>query len=619
MREVGHILRVIVSRLSTDACSRFRWVQCQVDHIKTLRTARDIKLALEKLPPDLDRTYDSILQRVPAADVDYLRRALQFVVFSARPLTVTEVAEAVIIEPGTSSIDEDAKLQRPEDLLEIGKSLFAQHDRGASDKRLLELSHYSVKEYLLSERTRGGPAAEVCLHETTAQIDIAIRCLTYLGLDDFESKWQDFDAHTWNQQSPSSAGIEASFLLKGHKERLTTYPFLDYAAKHCFTHCKDETVQKAVSSLVWTTLGERRWNFRNMTYTCAFQMNEDWETIYMRTFRWSLISVAARFGLTILVQDLLDRAVPVDFVSPNPPWVEIYPEGLTALYRAADFGHVHLCSVLIHAGASLEGIGNFDSPLAAAGRSGKPHIIRLMLQAGANVHRDTTAIALMILKTWWEYAEGDEDRRQVLEVFREAGAKWLTIGLLQAFSRVCAPIVRRATELLIDNPDFTSEEPSFSDVNTDIAHDAVETMGISSLTALQWLIRDDDGIEGLKHILKSLMKSLIRDRRQLFTSDSSSFAKKFETQEVLAENLIFIYFKRVVDEEPTPSESFRAMSHNELLAAPWDNKYSGDPIPFVEPGRAEKMLITENPIICGDIMRALIRGRWDWSYVNFYD
>ena len=564
------------------------------------------------MPPDLDRTYDAILQNVPAADLDYLRRALQFVVFSARPLTILEVAEAVIIEPGNFSIDEDAKLQRPEDLLDIGKSLFVQHDSEVSDRRLLELSHYSVKEYLLSERAGNGPVAELGLREVASQTDIAISCLTYLGLDVFESEWQNFDAQTWNQQSPSSAGIEANFLVRGQKERLIEYPFLNYAAKHCFSHCQDESIQKAIEPLLWKTLGERKGSFRNMTYTCVYKSDEDWDTIYMRTFRYSLIGVAARYGLTMLVQAFLDRAIPVDYVSPKPPWVEQTEEGQTALYRAADFGHQHLCDVLINAGASLEGVGNYDCPLAAAGRSRNPEIVRLMLKAGANVHRDTTSIALTLLQLWWAYAEGDEDPRQVLEAFREAGAKWSTIGLLQAFSRVCAPVIRRVAELL-------ARDTAHESFKSDIACDAVNAMGSTGLSALQWLTRDDDGTIGLKDVLKRLTRSLCSSERHLFTSDSSSFAKKFETQEVLAENLILIYFQRVIYDESTPSESFRAASHNGLLAAPWENRYSGDAISSIEQGGSRKSSMADDPIICGDILRAMIRGRWDSAYVHFYD
>ena len=81
-----------------------------MDHIKGLRTAKDVKIALQRLPPDLDSTYDDILLRVGRDDKEYLKRALKLFIFSRRPMTLIEVAET-IIEPGISEIDEDAQLQ----------------------------------------------------------------------------------------------------------------------------------------------------------------------------------------------------------------------------------------------------------------------------------------------------------------------------------------------------------------------------------------------------------------------------------------------------------------------------------------------------------------------------
>ena len=200
-------------------------------------------MALKQLPPDLDQTYDNILLSVRPVDHEYLRRALQFVVFSARPMTMVEVAEAVIVEPGMSELDEDARLQRPEDLLDIGRSIFTQVVNGSHGGTYLELSHYSVKEYLLSERARKGPAAGFAMDETQAEINNATCCITYLSLEVFEDKWNDFDARTWDRGDHHDIGCEEDFLVRQHYERLENYPLLDYAAKSCLdiakkTKCK---------------------------------------------------------------------------------------------------------------------------------------------------------------------------------------------------------------------------------------------------------------------------------------------------------------------------------------------------------------------------------------------
>ena len=362
---------------------------------------------------------------------------------------LVEVAEAVIIEPGMCDIDEDARLQRPEDLLDIGKCIFTRNANGSHGVTYLELSHYSVKEYLLSERARNGPAAAFAMVEIQAEIGNATCCLTYLSLRAFENEWNEIDTNTWNREDHHDVGCEEDFLVGQHSERLKSYPLLDYAAKSCFKHCKKDEVQRAVSSLVRDYLAsERSGRFRNMTYTCVFNSTDTWETMYMQVFRYSLISVAARYGLTTLVQDLLKQGIDADYLVQIPDWVEAYPEGQTALYRATDYGHKTLCRILVDAGANVNGDHTYDCPLSAAGRSGDPDIVRLILDAGADVRRDSRPIAKTLLMAWWKFAEGDQHWKGVLDVFRSAGAKWSTIGLLAAFSRSMKSAVMRTTESL---------------------------------------------------------------------------------------------------------------------------------------------------------------------------
>ena len=583
---------------------RFRWVQCQVEHIKTLRTARDVKLALKQLPPDLDQTYGNILLSVRPADHEYLRRALQFVVFSARPMTMVEVAEAVIVEPGMSEVDEDARLQRPEDLLDIGKSIFTQDANGSHGGTYLELSHYSVKEYLLSERARKGPAAAFAMDETQADIGNATSCLTYLSLEVFEDKWNEFDARTWNREDHDDNGYEEDFLVRQHYERLEKYPLLDYAAKSCFRHCKKDEVQQAVSSLVKDYLaGERSGRFRNMTYTCVFKPTDTWETLYMRDFRHSLISVAARYGLGTIVKDLLKQGLDADNLTQIPDWVEEYPEGQTALYRAADFGHKDLCRILIDAGANVNGDHSYDCPLSAAGRSGNPEIVKLILDAGADVHKDSRPIAETLLMAWWKFAEGDQHWKGVLDVFRSAGAKWSTVALFAAFSRSMKLAVKRITDLLGEEAGV----PRTSLSTNDAFHRAVQEIEIDTLNALQWLVEDEYGIEGLRGCMEYLLCATYNSQPYLFRAEMKIYAQqKYSAEEVLAENLIRTYFQSVRYDV----SEIDIVTQDNILTIGWDNNSAlptsaRERVPLVPLPRAE----AEGLIICGDILRALIRDR----------
>ena len=529
-------------------------------------------------------------------------------------MTMVEVAEAVIIEPGVTEIDEDARLQRPEDLLDIGKSIFTQDANGSHGGTYLQLSHYSVKEYLLSERASKGPAAAFAMNETQAEICNATCCLTYLSLEVFEDKWNDFDANTWNREDYHDIGCEEDFLVRQHQELLKNYPLLDYAAKSCFKHCKKDEVQKAVSSLVKDYFaGERSGRFRNMTYTCVFKSTDTWETLYMRVFRYSLISVAARFGLATIVQDLLRQGVDADYLTQIPDWVEISPEGQTALYRAADFGHKHVCQILIDAGANVNGDHSYDCPLSAAGRSGNLDIIRLILGAGADVRKDSRPIAETLLMAWWKFAEGDKHWKGVLDVFRGAGAKWLTVGLLAAFSRSMKSAVMRITELL-------GEEAGVSRASlttNDTFHSAVQEIEINTLNALQWLVEDNYGVEGFKGCVEYLLCATYDSQPYLFSDKKIYAQQKYSAEEVLAENLIRTYF------QPVRYDSLEAdeiVTQDNILMIGWDNISS---LPISVRVRVPLILLpgaeAEGLIICGDILRALIRNRWVHEYAHFFE
>ncbi|KAL8793896.1 MAG: hypothetical protein Q9195_003515 [Heterodermia aff. obscurata] len=597
---------IILEKLSEGAHGMFRWVQCQVDHIKALRTAKDVKKALLELPPDLDSTYDDILLRINQTDKLYLKRALQFVAFSARPMTLAEVAEAIIIENDISEVDEDSRLQQPQDLLEIGKSLFVASYTELHDKKILELSHYSVKEYLVSERIRSGPASEFALDKTIADIHIAQCCLTYLGMDIFEREWQAFDEKTWYHHESPNDSLVTEFLVRRHRERLETYPFLAYAAKKCFIHCKDEVVQESIAQTLLKVFStERNGRFINMTYNCVCNSNDAGMTAYTRAFRYSLISVAARYGLKVIVQTLLKNGVAADYLPPKPSWIETWPEGQTALHRAADNGYETICKILIDAGANLHGTSDRDCPLASAGRSGKPAIVKLLIESGVDVRRDPFPIAETLLIAWWKYAEGFDQWRIILDLFRDAGVRWPTVGLLAALSGSAVPYVRLLTEWIGNDSieHITPREP-LEDIQN-----AVDYFDMKTLTALQWLVNDPGGLAGLKSSILMVFQKIYAYQPHLFTPTATGLLQKYTLEEVFAENMINRYFNIVLSSSsgsPSSPTIPKVKTHS-----PTDWLASGcDLLPTP---------LDSELVICGPVLRAFLRNRWNPAFAHLFD
>jgi ankyrin repeat domain-containing protein 50 len=198
--------------------SRFRWVACQLDALKKCRRKRDVLKTLEELPESLDETYQRILLNIDKKDQPEVWRALMWLAFSNSPLTVRELAEAVVIDPqSVPPFDPEERLHDPyNDIMEILGSLITipelepDSDSIYESKRLFEsksdsepcgnthshldndcnesqklsrhvgLAHFSVKEYLLSARIMDSPASKFGITAMESNYFIAECCLLYI-------------------------------------------------------------------------------------------------------------------------------------------------------------------------------------------------------------------------------------------------------------------------------------------------------------------------------------------------------------------------------------------------------------------------------------------------------
>lgn len=73
--------------MRSDYCSvnniyRFRWAVCQLHELQRLKGDREVvSKALERLPKDLDETYDRIFLRIPREDWQFVSHAFQWLWF----------------------------------------------------------------------------------------------------------------------------------------------------------------------------------------------------------------------------------------------------------------------------------------------------------------------------------------------------------------------------------------------------------------------------------------------------------------------------------------------------------------------------------------------------------
>ncbi|KAH7385298.1 hypothetical protein DE146DRAFT_666750, partial [Phaeosphaeria sp. MPI-PUGE-AT-0046c] len=180
------IRQEIEAALMSRACGMFRWAVCQLDTLGQCRNRAMLRKSLASLPWTLDQTYDRILTAISDEYSDHAMRILQWLIFSARPLSVEEVAEVVAIDAARDpAFDRDEVLIDPLEALDICSSLVTVttnkiEGSSSAPQRIIALAHYSVQEYLVSERIKQGQAKQFSMQHFDCHNVILKGSLMYL-------------------------------------------------------------------------------------------------------------------------------------------------------------------------------------------------------------------------------------------------------------------------------------------------------------------------------------------------------------------------------------------------------------------------------------------------------
>ena len=126
----------------------------------------NLRQYLNELPETLDETYERILKGINKAQKENTHRLLQCLTVAVRPLLVEELAESLAFDFQASSVGgiptlkEDWRLDDEEEaVLSTCSSLIAIIPRGKS--RVVQFSHFSVKEFLTSSHLAQSPHGEI--------------------------------------------------------------------------------------------------------------------------------------------------------------------------------------------------------------------------------------------------------------------------------------------------------------------------------------------------------------------------------------------------------------------------------------------------------------------------
>jgi hypothetical protein len=365
---------------------RFRWIFCQLEVLRGCLPS-SVRRTLRELPESLDETYERILKEIKKPNRDLARRVLQCLVVATRPPRVAELAEVLAVDfddaEGIPRLNSDWRWEDQEQaLLFACSSLIAiveagdaqasnndstptlgngDHDIKAGGLRIVQFSHFSVKEFLTSSRlaTAGGEVSNFYIDLAPAHVTLAQACLGVL--------------------------LQMRDGVDGHAPK--DHPLARYAAEHWTTHAQfgelSSSLHKGMEYLfdankphfqVWLTLFNIDTILKNDATLTEFPTRPaGFSARRRKPPAAGPLYYAALCGFHNIVGHLITK---------HPQDVNVDGGRYVRPVVAALAGeHFQTADLLHHNGADLDVRGNMGTkPLHSAARSGNLKVLRILIE-----------------------------------------------------------------------------------------------------------------------------------------------------------------------------------------------------------------------------------------------
>ena len=309
-----------------------------------------VRRILEELPDSLDETYERILREIRKPNQGVAHRLMQCLVAAARPLEVKELAEVLAFDFNAEGIPKLNHNWRWEDqeeaVMSACSSLIAIINHG--DSRIVQFSHFSVKEFLTADRL-AGPIRDVsCYH-----IELEA-------------------AHTMLAQ----ACIGVLLRLDDHVDRdnIKEFPLAPYAAEYWPSHAKFGSVSARIRNGMECLFDEDKPHFA--TWLWIYK-----GIITMRPEKPGAVPLchAARLGFRDLV---------VHLIAEHPEHVNAKDDSeRTAMHTATKGGNTDIVSLLLEHDADVDSRDGGDwTSLHWASSRGRLSAGKCLLDHGADIN-----------------------------------------------------------------------------------------------------------------------------------------------------------------------------------------------------------------------------------------
>ena len=357
--------------------------------------APSLRDQLNALPQSLDATYERVLDEIQSTNQGrHAHRLLQCLSVAMRPLRVEELAEVLAFELDTAGGElpkyhPDWRWEDQEHaVLSACSSLITIVDN--DDSRVIQFSHFSVKEYLTSERlsAASGAVSQYYISMEPAHLILARSCLAVL---------LNLDTYVDGEHKKSSDE-------GGSRDSDEGIPLLMYAAEHWTSHAQVGNVSPCLKDAMETLFDPNKPYFEGM-----MRIRDK----FICTCAQTPLYFAALHGFNDLVQHLVNRypeqvnhhnntylcPLIAALQSKKHIWLaellvehgaRVHIRGDPPLCHAVRFSddssRVNAVQFLIHLGAQVNaGDGQLMAPLHWAAYMGYPEVARILLEHGADV------------------------------------------------------------------------------------------------------------------------------------------------------------------------------------------------------------------------------------------
>ena len=318
----------------------------------------NLRQYLNELPETLDETYDRILKGISKAHKNNAHRLLQCLTVAVRPLLVEELAELLAFDfqsstaGGIPTLKEDWRWDDQEEaiLLTCSSLITIIPD---NDLRIVQFSHFSVKEYLTSSRLAQSPHGDVLrfrIDLEPAHTIMVQACLaTLLRLD----------------EHARDSGAKVSPLVK-------------YAAQHWVNHAQFEKVSSRIREGMNDLFDGSKPHFA--AWLKVHNIDERWS--YLSSFsrdRGSPLYYAAFCGFYDLAEHLIMK---------HPEQVNARGGRILAPLPAALYKkHFRVANLLYSHGAVVDVRDKSErTPLRVASHDEQIDVMRWLLDHGADAN-----------------------------------------------------------------------------------------------------------------------------------------------------------------------------------------------------------------------------------------